>query len=148
MRYSMVGDNIFLLRKERRLSQEELADASGLSIITIRRYEKNERTPSTANLSKIADALKVPTAILLDDIVENNESMNAVLDVMKELDLSPSEANEHSEALNAKLFNYYNDFMRERLLKNYELLNEAGKNKLYDYSMDLIRIKNYIHKDE
>lgn len=144
----MIGDTIFLLRKERKLSQEELAEASDLSVMTIRRYEKNERTPSAANLSKIANALKVPTAILLDDIVEQNALNAEVLDIMKDLDLSPSEAAEQTELMTAKLDYYYSEFIKERLLNNYELLNETGKNKLYDYSMDLVRIKNYIHKDD
>lgn len=144
----MIGDTIFLLRKERKLSQEELAELSDLSVMTIRRYEKNERTPSAANLSKIANALKVPSYILLDDIIEPNDLNREVMDIIKDLDISPSEAVEHTEMVNAKLFKHYSDFIKERLLQNYDLLNEAGKNKLYDYSTDLVRIKNYIHKDD
>ena len=144
----MIGDTIFLLRKERKLSQEELADASGLSVMTIRRYEKNERTPSAANLSKIANALKVPSAILLDDIIEPNALNVEVLDILKDLDLSPHEANEKMEIMNDRLGIYQSEYIKRCLLKNYDLLNEAGRNKLYDYSMDLVRIKNYIHKDE
>lgn len=148
MRCRMIGDTIFLLRKERKLSQEELAEASELSVMTIRRYEKNERTPSAANLSKIAAALKVPSSILLEDMVEPSFRNQEILRIMKELDLSPSEASDRTKLIDAKLCEQYSEFFKERLLKNYELLNIAGIIKLFDYSTDLVKIKDYIHKDD
>lgn len=144
----MIGDTIFLLRKERKLSQEELAEASGLSVMTIRRYEKNERTPNAANLSKIANALNIPSAFLLDDIIEPDALNTEILNMMKDLDLSASETQEYTDAIKSQLGDYYSEFIKERLLMNYELLNESGKSKLYDYSTDLVRIRDYIHKDD
>ena len=54
-------------RKERRLTQQELADKIGASLITVNRWEKGERTPNISMLQKIATALDVSVAYLMGE---------------------------------------------------------------------------------
>lgn len=60
-----VGLNIRTYRKEKKLTQKQLADKIGVSEITIRRYEKNINTPTVIILNKIAEALEVSRDELL-----------------------------------------------------------------------------------
>ena len=59
------GKNIKTLRKQKKLTQKELAKRAGLAEITIRQYEAGRYVPKTENLFKIAAALEVPYSDLL-----------------------------------------------------------------------------------
>jgi DNA-binding XRE family transcriptional regulator len=59
-----VGQKIRDLRKAAGLTQEELAEKSGLPQSHISRLERNEHSPSRVTLEKIAAALKVPLSDL------------------------------------------------------------------------------------
>lgn len=75
-----VGDNIKQLRKDKNLTQKQLAKKANLSEISIRRYEKGINEPSTKILKKIADALETPLetmlAIDLNSIASNMEKIS------------------------------------------------------------------------
>lgn len=64
--------NMILLIKELRerhnLTQKEFADKVGLSVSTIRKYEKGKCIPRTKNIIKIADAFGVS----LESLVKEN----------------------------------------------------------------------------
>src|SRR5262245_18591799 len=63
-----IGETIGALRRRRKLTQEELAEASGVSVETIRKLEQNDRvTARIATLNKLARALRVPTSVLFGD---------------------------------------------------------------------------------
>lgn len=53
-------------RKEKGLSQAQLAEKAGISEISIRKYENGERNPKIETLGKIAMALNVPVSDLYD----------------------------------------------------------------------------------
>ena len=61
----LVGLNLARLRREQGLSQEELAFACGLHRTYVSGVERGIRNPTVIVLRKIADALKVPTHVLL-----------------------------------------------------------------------------------
>lgn len=52
-----VGSRIKQLRKEKGLSQEDLANLVGLKVGTISKYEQGERTPGISQLVPLAEAL-------------------------------------------------------------------------------------------
>lgn len=62
-----VGLNVKAVRKERGLSQEELAFECRLHRTYISGVERGIRNPTVVVLEKIAQALKVPAGRLLDD---------------------------------------------------------------------------------
>ncbi|MBY6931281.1 helix-turn-helix domain-containing protein [Clostridium botulinum] len=91
-----VGYNIKQLRKNKNLTQKQLAEKAGLAEISIRRYEKGTNEPSTKILKKIATALGVPIENILvaelDTITKNfrnmadtqNELMKKTLEITKD----------------------------------------------------------------
>ncbi len=57
---ALVGSKIKSIRKKKKMSSEELANQSGLSIGYISRVENGHQSPTLSTLSKLADALDVP----------------------------------------------------------------------------------------
>lgn len=61
-----VGANMRRAREAMGVSQEELADRAGVHRTYISGVERGVRNPTVTVLEKIAKALKVKTAVLLD----------------------------------------------------------------------------------
>jgi len=70
---SIFNNNLIRLRKERGLSQEELAKLSGISPRMIIYYESEAGNPPVDKIKNIADALKVNIEELLLDDNEKKE---------------------------------------------------------------------------
>lgn len=64
-----IGKKIKDIRKERKMTQLQLAEKSGLIVTTIRKYEAGTQNPKLNNLQKITVALDVP----LSDFVSPEE---------------------------------------------------------------------------
>ena len=60
-----VGHRIYALRKERRLSQEELAEMADISKQTVSLVEGGKREVLASNIAKLAEVLGVSTDYLL-----------------------------------------------------------------------------------
>ena len=60
-----IGKTIRHYRKAANLTQSQLASASNISLMSIRRYETNQRTPDITQLQQIDNGLKIPLADLL-----------------------------------------------------------------------------------
>lgn len=56
---STTGENIRVVRRQRGITQEELAKMTGLSTMSIRRYESGERIVTDETLIKIGNALQI-----------------------------------------------------------------------------------------
>jgi transcriptional regulator with XRE-family HTH domain len=54
-----IGDRLRDLRKRKLLTQEQLADRSGVGIATIVRVERNQVEPRGSTIRKLAEALNV-----------------------------------------------------------------------------------------
>jgi transcriptional regulator with XRE-family HTH domain len=55
-----LGNRIAVVRRERGVTQEQLAERTGFTVITIGYIEQGRRSPRIATLFKIAECLKVP----------------------------------------------------------------------------------------
>ena len=62
-----IGERLRRLRKKSGLTQEKLADAVGVSLLTLFRWEKGERSPRIDEIKALAKALGVSEADLLND---------------------------------------------------------------------------------
>jgi transcriptional regulator with XRE-family HTH domain len=63
-----LGQRIRLFRKQKGMSQENLAEATGLHRTYIGGIERGERNVSMINLAQIAKALDISLSILFKDI--------------------------------------------------------------------------------
>jgi transcriptional regulator with XRE-family HTH domain len=63
-----VGRQIKVLRKEKRLSQDELADMVGIEQSVLSKFERGAASPSLLRLALIAKALDTTLAELCRDI--------------------------------------------------------------------------------
>ena len=64
--YVQIGLNIMRYRKERKLTQEQLADRIGYSRQQVQRVETAVTAPSLAILLEISEALQVPLERLME----------------------------------------------------------------------------------
>ena len=61
----MLNEVIRTLRKRRGLTQEQLAEQLGISVMTVRRWEWGERIPNVEDLKKAARVLDIPVTELI-----------------------------------------------------------------------------------
>jgi len=66
-----IAERLVSLRKHKGLTQQALADAIGLHVTQVKRYEHNQSQPSLETLKKIAKALRVS----IDSLVFNKQEL-------------------------------------------------------------------------
>lgn len=64
----VIASNLARLRADRGLSQEKLAERSGVSRVTLGKIERGEVTPRAETISDLAEALRVPLADLVTPV--------------------------------------------------------------------------------
>lgn len=69
--YSDVTMKIRTIRREKGMSQEDLAKASGIALSTIKKYEVGNRNPKPDQLAKIAAGLGVSLSTFIDLGINN-----------------------------------------------------------------------------
>ncbi|MED1302643.1 transcriptional regulator [[Bacillus thuringiensis] serovar konkukian] len=77
----MIGEKIKELRKNSKITQEQLGNAIGVSKMAISYFEKGKKSPGRESLEKIADYFEVTTDYLLgrsEDPELNEEEDKAV----------------------------------------------------------------------
>ncbi|MED3468669.1 helix-turn-helix transcriptional regulator [Bacillus thuringiensis] len=77
----MIGDTLKKLRKEQKLTQEQLGDAIGVSKMAISYFEKGKKAPGRESIKKIADYFHVTTDYLLGrtDSTELSNNQNNII---------------------------------------------------------------------
>ncbi|MBP3520350.1 MAG: helix-turn-helix transcriptional regulator [Oscillospiraceae bacterium] len=89
MLYSVeIGQNIVLMRRARRISQEQLALQSNISVSRLREIEHGAANATSDTLESIAKTLDVALPVLFIYSMEDNE----VLDMLHTAQDSPKEA--------------------------------------------------------
>ena len=82
----MIGERIKEARKRAGMTQEELAEASGVAVITIRQYETYRREPRLAMIEKIAAALNVHPAQLAGWSDANKDDLDYLARILRRND--------------------------------------------------------------
>ena len=70
---STFSHNLKYLREQKRLSQNKLAELTGVNQTTIARWENNEVSPSLDNIYDLAKALNVDIASLTEENIESSK---------------------------------------------------------------------------
>lgn len=124
---STIGKKIKEYRKWKGWTQQQLADQSDLSVMSIRRYETGTREPTKEAVETIANALELNPAELDDRFAIN---LGSDVTVYAEDDTPITVASSTREG---------------RLLSNFQALNELGKDEVIRYS-DILLDSNKFRK--
>lgn len=147
---STFAENLKSQRKKKNLSQEDLGKLIGVTGVTIMRYEKGLREPKLEIIKKIANALKIPVANLIDinspilskatkkfiSGKQNPDDIETYGDVMDDIVMNSPVGpiiNDYQTSL-AEL----NNLRFELISICYRSLDEEGKNHLYKYACQLL----------
>lgn len=122
---SAISEKIREYRKWKGLTQQQLADAAELSVMSIRRYESGEREPTENAVKAIALALEVNPAEIDDRFVIFLGS-----DVTVET--------EDGEFITASM-----DTREGKMLSSFQALNKLGKDEVIRYADILLETNKY-----
>ena len=86
----VIGQRICAFRKDKNMTQAELANALDISIDQIRAYETGERRVLPSHLWKIADHLGISVVRLFQDSQCTQQEAKEVQDMLDQLDTLPS----------------------------------------------------------
>lgn len=81
-----IGERITLLRKERNLSQGQLADALEVSRQAVSKWENDQSSPDTIKLIKLAEVLDTEVEFLATGRKPVYEEAPIVLNMVKKVD--------------------------------------------------------------
>ena len=96
IQHLVFANRLSAIRKQKKISQAELAEALGVHTGTVSHWENGRQLPDTATMQKIADFLGVPPGTLLDG--NNSESYGCVVDSEAELEELVSQLKSLSKA--------------------------------------------------
>ena len=132
-----IGDYIRIVRKFRKMTQEQLAKAIGVNRSLISKYEKNMIEPSVKQLKKISETLGVDILDIESEAWDLEDDEILML-LNGELTLDESKTmwihSDNSDPAN-KLLGYFN------------MLNEIGQRELVDYAEGLTYVPKYKKRD-
>lgn len=138
------SEKLKLLRKEKKLNQEQASDEIGISLSTLRKYEQIGN-PDVPQLKKIKKYYNVSYDYLLND--ECNNRMADDFDIEKELGLTEKTINNIRKIENKEFFEYV--FKEEYGKLILDILEEQAKTRfaenylLNKFCMKLYRKQNY-----
>lgn len=82
----MLSENIKNLRKEKGMSQEELAEKLNVVRQTVSKWEQNLSVPDSEMLIKIADVFEVTVGSLLGETVEIKDTKSELAEISQKLE--------------------------------------------------------------
>ena len=123
-----IGQNIKRIRKEKKVSQEELKQKTGIAVETISRWEHDKFTPNIKQVERIAAALEVTPFDIMgfdywDATIDNKQLCNEVA-ALEAVDSAYGEA----------VSKVFTDFLS---------LNDTGRRKAAEYIADLTEQPKY-----
>lgn len=127
-----IGNNIRNIRKEKKMTLQQIADIMGCSPQLISQYENGKRMPKLETLQRIAESLNVSLLQIVDaDQLSKDIFMQEIKKEVLQLNL---------EELN-ELIELIKDSEKPRdkqsLIKIYDNMTDSAREKLLTYAEDL-----------
>lgn len=151
-----VGDNIKFFRKERNLTQKQLADMLGIAPNTVAQYELGVSQPKLEQLQKIAMALHVSIVSFLPDgwdylsqgnMPEDTDNLNEALDLAdderKQINTLKSEIESSQKQLADSTESISETILRKAIYDMLIPLNRKGLLEVYKRISELSEVKRY-----
>lgn len=124
----MDGENIKRIRKEKNITQKQLAERSGLSVTSIQYYECGKFKPKVEQVERLAEALEVsPVEIMGFNYWDSNVSVQQIANEAAVLDSIGSAYGEQAVSV----------------LIDFLSLNDTGRRKAAEYIADLTEQTKY-----
>lgn len=152
-----IADNIKFLRKQNNLTQKQLAEKSGLAVITIQQYEAGKYEPKKDSLYKLQKAFDCNIYEILDKPFETPdtsmddfEEIEGLDNILIQKNLPPETKEKIKQQFLKKPTNTSNqplNLFENKLLDNYRLLNEKGREEANKRVEELTEIPRYITPD-
>ncbi|MDD4347368.1 MAG: helix-turn-helix domain-containing protein [Desulfitobacteriaceae bacterium] len=95
----MFNENLRNLRKQKGLSQEELAERLHVVRQTVSKWEKGRSVPDADLLIRIAEIFEISVSTLLGDTVESSEDKNIIAQKLEQLNALLAEKNRRSRRI-------------------------------------------------
>lgn len=135
MKYRLLGENIQTVRKQRKMKQQELADAIGINMQSLSKIERGLNYPTFETLEKIMNVLGVTPNELLSgewehtdhteafimDVIKREEDFNVSLDTLSENEYFKSHE-EWQYYMKCKLAEYIGNYLGDSKTSLEELL--------------------------
>ena len=84
MNYQLLGENIQIIRKHRKMKQQELADAIGINLQSLSKIERGVNYPTFETLEKIINVLDVtPNELLTGEWEQTSHVEQFIMEVVK-----------------------------------------------------------------
>ena len=133
-----LSENIKKFRKERKMTQEQLAEAMGVSVSAVYKWESGQSTPEINLILEIADLFNTSTDVLLGYEWRNNNAASALdritaLTREKEYDEATTEA---EKALKSHPNNF--DIVYQSALLYLELGEDSEHRELNNRAIELL----------
>lgn len=151
----IIGENIKRIRKQKGLTQQQLADVLNVKRAAISKYEKGIVSPNSEQLWKIADALGVRLQHLIEDpksIWEMDAEELAVIEeeheFIKSLTGTSLQDKRVDEAIAARKQQLAVKQHRSNIIAKYDSLNSLGRQKADEYITDLSEQEKYTVPDD
>lgn len=122
-----IGEKIRQYRKWKGFTQQQLAEVANKSVMSIRRYESGERTPTAKVISDIARALDVPPSELSERLVVTYSDVIV-------------------EAEDGELITVSSDTREAKILSRFQAMNNDGKDELIRQADILLEVNKFRRK--
>lgn len=144
-----VGQRIKEIRKQKGLTQKQLADKLDFSYTVISQYERGVRNPKVSTIERIAGALDVDPSVLL--FGETNSLAYRILNADDEIvnaitDGLPNGNQMSQEIIDAAKKNI--EQLRTDTINKYDKLNVAGQEKANGFITALTETQEYTTPDK
>ncbi len=136
----MVGKKIRAYREFKGMNQVQLAEASGINVGTIRKYELGLRNPKPDQLEKIASALGLNVSVFLDFNIETVGDVLSLLfaiDDAVDLSLTTTSLTNNTDKKESVAFTFHNEALQQAIVKWCEFKAVYEKEKL-----DILSLEN------
>lgn len=127
------GNRLKQARKEKHMTQKELAKRLGLEQSAISNYEKSFRTPPMQSILDIAEALEVSVSYLLGETLEGNRQNLG----------KPQDSGTSGDVVDLDLTDIQNQFLEDLIAGRYDVAFDHI-NHLQTYPIRLLDLYKYI----
>ena len=144
-----VGEKIKYFRTMHGFTQEQLVQATGLSISTLQKYESDERKPKPEQLLKISQALGISINIFMDfDIHTVSDLLSLIFKMNEQLDLNfDSQKDTNGNIIPDTLtLSFKNPIINQKLSTYVSFLNKMTGSEREQYTQTLQELELELEK--